>query len=227
MSYSAILSDLQPYLYFPMTARTQDDVAIDFSNNSALEITGFFSYEHVNDFLGPFLHIFNGSVAEFTPLGDNLDQVSLGFWVLMTENTKSIVNIAGVDIEGDFSNGLIDVSVDSSVVASFEPREIVNFFVVIDNFSGNVYINGSLAASFSASSLENLVFTTIGELYFTEVTLFKDILTEQQILSLFNIGSTGSDIVRIDTQSQLSFFGDFKSQFQTVWQAYGIVTTKR
>ncbi len=225
--YSAILSDIDPYFYFPMTARSSDDFPVDFSNNSSIEIQGFFSYEHVSDFLGPFLHLFNNSTASISELGQDLEQSTLSFWALATKNTKSIINIAGATIQAESSGDSLSIFVNSSLISSFPIKSIINFALVFDDSAGIVYINGEQAATFTATSLESVSFSADEELFVSEIVFFKEIISAQQILSLFNIGSTGSDIVRVDTGSEISFSGSFKSQFQTVWQAYGIITTKR
>lgn len=227
MSYSSVFVDKNPYFYFPMSARLENDFPLDFSSNSTSVVNGFFSYEHVNDYLGSFVHLFDGSSLEILDFGDNLSDFTLGFWVFTTKNTKNIISIAGAQIEAEYSEGNVSIIVNSSPAASFAEKELVNIVVSVTNSTGIVYVNGQNVATFTSSEPESIIFSSNGEIFASHVYFFQSLLSEDEISALFDLGATASEIIKIDSESEISFFGDLKSHFQTTWQAYGIITTKR
>lgn len=227
MSYSAVVAESEPYFYFPMTARLENGFPIDFSGNSLLEVEGFFDYRRINDFLGPFLHLFDESSAQITQFNQNLTQFSVSLWIFADYNSSDIVSLAGLTLQSNYSEEVWSLVANSSVVFQSAPGETVNICVVFNESSGFVYVNGSQVYSFTPGALDEINFLSEGEKVVGEISFYERVLSDEEILSLFNVGFTGSDIVSLSTESQISFSGDFKSHFQTVWQAYGIITTKK
>jgi hypothetical protein len=235
MSYSAIISDINPYFYFPMSARDQQGLPLDLSNNSEANIDGFFEYKKLDNIFGPFLFLASGGPLSFSNLGAGLETSTLSFWTRIGKNFQEIINIGGLELQSSYSDGVFSIVANSQVVVQFQEEQSVFISIVFDEIIvfgslsrvGFLYVNGEMVYSFPAQVFNEIVFQGENEIFVAEIFFVKQPLTPQLILSLFNIGSTGSDIVRVNTGSEISFSGSFKSQFQTVWQAYGIITTKR
>lgn len=237
MSYSFIVSEDEPYFYFPMTARLENGFPIDFVSNSLMEIEGFFDYVHVNNLLGSFLHLSPGSSAEVLQFNENLNNFSVVFWIFSNKSSSDIIDIAGIKIQSNYSDENYSIVANSSTIAQSSSGELINIAITFENMTAKVYVNSEevylLEPSFSpgggaaAGDLSDIVFGGAGDLSVSHISFFERTVSENEIKTLFNVGSTGSDIVKVSTESRILFFGDFKSHFQTVWQTYGIITTKK
>jgi hypothetical protein len=237
MSYSFIVSEDEPFFYFPMTARLESGFPVDFVGNSLMEIEGFFDYVHVNDLLGSFLHLSPGSSAEVLQFDENLSNFSVVFWIFSNKSSSDIIDIAGIKIQSNYSDENYSIVANSSTIAQFLSDKLINIAVTFENLTAKVYVNSeevySLEPTFlpgggaAAGELSDIIFGGEGELLASHISFFERTVSENEIKTLFNVGSTGSDIIKVETGSQISFSGLFKSHFQTIWQAYGIITTKK
>jgi len=235
MSYLAAVAELEPYFYFPMTEVGEDNFPLDLSGNSESNILGFFEYKKKYPLLGRFLSLTSDGSISFLNLGSGLENSTLCFWLFFGKNSQQIINIAGLSLQSFYSDGVFSIVADSAVIAQFsDPRPIFISIVFDEAFEsgftllqGFVYVNGDEAWSFPAQPFSEISFGGQGDLDIAEVSFFKKVLSDSEILSLSDVGLTGSDIFALDSGSRMSFSGDFKSHFQTVWQAYGIITTKR
>lgn len=224
MSYLAAVADLEPYFYFPMTVRRENNFPLDFSSNSEATVDGFFEYKRVSSLIGPFLSLTTGGPLSFSNLGGGLDSSTLSFWIFSNETSEEIINIGGLDLQSSDTEGIFSIVANSAVVAQFQEREVIAISIVFDASDGFLYINGAQAYSFPAQSFTEIVFGGENELVISEVSFFKSVLSSEDILNLYNVGITGGEIAEISIQSDLSFSGNIKSLVQTVWQAYGIVS---
>lgn len=224
MSYLAAVADLEPYFYFPMTSRRENNFPLDFSGNSEATVEGFFEYKRLSDLVGPFLFLTTGGPLSFSNLGSNLQNSTLSFWIFSNETSEEIVTIGGIDLQSSDTDGVFSIVANSSTVAQFNEREAIAISIVFDDSSGLLYINGQQVYSFATESFSEVTFGGLGELAIAEISFFKSSLDPEEILNLYNVGITGGELAYISVESGLSFSGEIKSLIQTVWQAYGIVS---
>lgn len=224
MSYLAAVADLEPYFYFPMTVRRENNFPLDFSSNSEATVEGFFEYKRLSSLIGPFLSLTTGGPLSFSNLGGDLGSSTLSFWIISNETSEEIINIGGLDLQSSDTEGVFSIVANSSVIAQFQEREIIAISIVFDGTDGFLYINGTEVYSFPAQSFSEIAFGGTFEPVIAEISFFKSVLSPEDILNLYNVGITGGELASVSVESGLSFSGDIKSLVQTVWQAYGIVS---
>jgi hypothetical protein len=243
MSYSSFVNDLEPYFYFPMNVFDQN-IPVDFEEKESALIFGDYGIEESEKFFSNQLKLFPGAYFILSESSEfNSAAFTYSFWVgSQAFDSPEIFSLHnsqdgfGISYLNESEEVVLTVYSDSSYAIPFKISEPVLISLVLSGNDLFVYLNDSLAYTYSSINIPAEPEVTLGtlsgldgqgELSVSDFFYIKQALSGQQISTLYLLGFEGYETLEIKEASPLSILEGNKTFFQTAWQSYGEVTTKR
>ena len=243
MSYSAAVLDLDPYFYFPMSVFTQN-APEDFQENESGLVFGDYGIEKPEGFFSDQLKLFSGGYFSIDNSAELVaSEFTYSFWLgSQVFDNPEIFSLHdseqgfGLSYLNDSKVLIFTIYSDNSYAVSFEILKPSLITFVFSGSSVLFYINDSLASTHHSVTLPDSPQITLGslkdlqalgEITFSDFFYIKQALSSQTIKMLYSLGIDGYETLSINEQTNVSITEGDKTFFQTAWQAYGEVTTKR
>lgn len=243
MSYSSFVLDLDPYFYFPMSV-FDNNVPVDFQEQEVGSVVGDYGIEETEKFFSNQITLFPGGYFLLPSNSELTDsEFTYSFWLSsQVFDNPEIFSIhdssQGLGISYDNSSEELLLEVYSEAIYSL-PLKISSAVLITLVFSSGdalIYVDDSLFFTLPSVSVPTDPEVTLGtlknleadgEVSVSDFFYTKQALSALEITNLYILGFKGYENLSISKESALTILESDKTFFQTAWQSYGEITTKR
>ena len=243
MSYSSFVLDLDPYFYFPMNV-FDNNIPVDFQEQEPGFIFGDYGIQETEKFFSNQITLFPGGYFLLPSNSElNSSEFTYSFWLgSQVFDSPEIFSIHesdqgfGVSYDNNSEELLLNVYSDSVYSVSLKISNPILISLVFSGGDVLVYINDSLfftipsvtipaSPEVALGTLKNL--DGFGEIAVSDFFYAKEAFSISKIKDLYGLGFEGYETLIINKESPLSILEGNKTFFQTAWQSYGEITTKK
>ena len=231
MSYTSTVLDIGTYFLYSFSVLNNSKNPVDLNSNTTIEVSRPFYFFKSPLFMGNFITLKDD--ADLRIIGDFPSQpYSIAFWLKKSRVTSKIVDwgdeSSGFSVFYDKSTNKTTVFLKNSTSIEFDMPDYCYLLVKVDNSVAKVFVDAEEIHSDAYSEPSgDIVFGSQGECSVGEPALISSNIDNNTIRMLYDIGSSNVEKVRVSLQSPVTFSDRIESILQTVWQAYGQITTKK